>query len=362
MGSVGSFDAGKVYIMPTASPSLLSLAKAYEALDIEFPSLKAVTLAQWILESGWGSSELANKYNNFGGIKYRKDMQNIAKSVKYSANDGIDYYCWFDTLEDFVKGYWTFLDRPPYKGWRSHANDPESFIYFIGHIYTPSPAYAERVLDLLIYATAYLKGETVHAPLIRNAISEVLEIDSPLAGHGHGNPTEKPQVDKFVTTTHQSSRNGSTIDYIVIHYTTSRNIEGTIETFIKGRIDPKTGKLIRTSAHYIVARDGQLVQMVNDSDAAWHAGGKDGMNSRSIGIEHSANEGDQLTSPQEAKSAALIRWLVSEYKVPLSNIIPHDAVHSTSCPGAILSAYGATHQDAVRAWVASEIAPQENIV
>lgn len=121
--------------------------------------------------------------------------------------------------------------------------------------------------------------------------------DTHLQAHGHGNDVEKPNVDKHVRTDHKSSRQRSKIDYIVIHYTTSRNIKGAIDTFQNGRINPKTGKLIRTSAHYIVGTNGTLVQMVDDSDAAWHAGpGKiKNMNSRSIGIEHCANPGDKIT-------------------------------------------------------------------
>src|SRR5687767_7964948 len=92
----------------------------------------------------------------------------------------------------------------------------------------------------------------------------------------------KPRVDRVESTGHKSSRGGSAIDHVVMHYTTSRNSEGSISHF-------KTGTR-RASAHYIVGQDGKLVQMVADKDCAWHAG-TSAMNSRSIGIEHVARVG-----------------------------------------------------------------------
>lgn len=118
---------------------------------------------------------------------------------------------------------------------------------------------------------------------------------------GEATGEEKPAVNRWIETTYRSSRNGTKIDHIVLHYTTSRNIEGTINHF-------RTG-VPRASAHYIIGQDGELVQMVADSHNAWHAGNS-GMNRRSIGIEHVAAPGDAITAKQESKSIALIRWLI----------------------------------------------------
>ena len=72
-----------------------------------------------------------------------------------------------------------------------------------------------------------------------------------------------------------------------MHYTTSRNVEGTIAWFQ----DPRA----QVSAHYIIGREGEIYQMVRDSDKAWHA--KDA-NANSIGIEHSAAAGNSMTRPR----------------------------------------------------------------
>lgn len=141
----------------------------------------------------------------------------------------------------------------------------------------------------------------------------------------------KPNVDRVESTSHKSSRDGTPIDHIVIHYTTSRNIEGSISHFKNG--SP------RTSAHYIVGQDGALVQMVTDNERAWHAGNSE-MNARSIGIEHVAAAGDAITAPQAKTSLALIRWLMKEYGIPISNVIPHVCVKPTSCCGDLFKEFG----------------------
>jgi hypothetical protein len=134
-----------------------SLITAYRAADIEFPGLKAVSLAQWILESGRGTSKLATEHLNFGGMKYRKEMAGIAEPVTYKAHDGNDRYCKFRSVEDFIKGYWMFIDRSPYRGWRDHAQSGEDYIRFIGAIYTPTAGYADTVLRLVPEAANLLE-------------------------------------------------------------------------------------------------------------------------------------------------------------------------------------------------------------
>lgn len=132
------------------------LANRYAAASIAFPNLKAVTLAQWALESGKGTSELAVKHYNFGGLKWRDAMIGYAAKVMVTAHDGTDAYCAFAGIDEFIKGYWRFLERPVYDGWKDQAHAPEAFIRFIGAYYCPKPGYADDVLRLLDEATHLL--------------------------------------------------------------------------------------------------------------------------------------------------------------------------------------------------------------
>ena len=71
-------------------------------------------------------------------------------------------------------------------------------------------------------------------------------------------------------------------DMIVLHYTGMETGDGA-EAWL---CDPES----EVSSHYLVHEDGRVVQMVRESDRAWHAGksswrGETDINSRSVGIE-----------------------------------------------------------------------------
>ena len=73
------------------------------------------------------------------------------------------------------------------------------------------------------------------------------------------------------------------LQYIVLHYTGSKKDSG---EWIAAVCDPK----VELSAHYLVKQSGQIIQLVDESKRAWHAGksywrGITDMNSASIGIE-----------------------------------------------------------------------------
>lgn len=104
------------------------LVACYKITNITFPALKAVTLAQWILESGRGTSRLATEHLNFAGLKWRSEMVGFATPIAYEAHDGLDFYCKFASLDAFIVGYWKFLSRSPYNGWEEQAEEsPEAF-------------------------------------------------------------------------------------------------------------------------------------------------------------------------------------------------------------------------------------------
>lgn len=113
--------------------------------------LVQVTLAQWALESGWGESDLAVEHNNFAGLKWRpRRVGDIATKVVYEAHDGVDEYCKFSTIRDFITGYWNFIDRGPYDGWREHLTDSEGYIrHLVECGYCPAPGYTEKVMRIM---------------------------------------------------------------------------------------------------------------------------------------------------------------------------------------------------------------------
>lgn len=86
----------------------------------------------------------------------------------------------------------------------------------------------------------------------------------------------------------------------------------------------------QASAHYVVrSSDGQITQMVEEEDVAWHAGNWD-YNERSVGIEHEGYVSDcsYYTEALYAGSAALVSDIAARQGVSLdrSHIIGHDEV------------------------------------
>lgn len=109
--------------------------------------------------------------------------------------------------------------------------------------------------------------------------------------------------------------------YVMIHHTAQDSLEQTIKTFHNEKVG--------VSSHYVIGRNGKIVQMLNDYYRGHHAGlGKWGndidLNSSSIGIELD-NNGTTDSWP-EAQINALIQllsYLKEAYKIPQANFIGH---------------------------------------
>lgn len=162
-------------------------------------------------------------------------------------------------------------------------------------------------------------------------------------------PPAKPVIKQFVRSPNCSPRTlGTKIDKIVVHCTEG-SLASTLAEF--QRTDSR-----KVSAHYVIDRNGDIYQMVNDIDCANHCMGA---NNASIGIEHVGDETDSLAAPQTAASAALIRWLLQEHQIPRTNIFGHDFTPGysrpggTSCPDKL---FGPEHSQAtIAAWVTANV-------
>ena len=127
---------------------------------------------------------------------------------------------------------------------------------------------------------------------------------------------------------------------IVIHAACG-TLAGTTARFL----DPRS----QVSAHYMVDRDGTIVQFVKETDEAWHVCRA---NPFTIGIEHTdmwpisgqrALQGGCMvkgvwTTPQQLDaSASLVAYLLNKYKLKPEAVIGHNDPY--------LKGYGNNHQD-----------------
>jgi len=86
---------------------------------------------------------------------------------------------------------------------------------------------------------------------------------------------------------------------------------------------------LRVSAHFLIRRDGAVMQFVSANQRAWHAGassfcGQERCNDFSIGIELEGTDVDPFDDRQYASLAALTRALLDAY--PLKDIAGHEHI------------------------------------
>ena len=115
------------------------------------------------------------------------------------------------------------------------------------------------------------------------------------------------------------------INTIVLHATVEPTTEGTIGIFLN--------RARQVSAHFVVGRDGRVVQMVPLEKRAWHAGvstwdGMKDINNVSVGIEMvNLNDGkDPYPDAQYQAVAGIIRFVRSRYAVPDNHIVSHEQI------------------------------------
>lgn len=151
----------------------------------------------------------------------------------------------------------------------------------------------------------------------------------------------------LILSTHMTKgRQGCKVDKIVLHHN-GGNLTG------RGCYD--TWQTREASAHYQVAADGKITQLVWDTDTAWHTGDWPS-NLTSIGVEHA----DISSSPwmiSEAtldNGAHLVAALCKHYGLGRPqwgvNVFPHSHFSATACPASIAGGQNADYMARAQAW------------
>ena len=117
------------------------------------------------------------------------------------------------------------------------------------------------------------------------------------------------------------------IKFVIIHYT---GMQSEIES-IKRLKNPKS----KVSCHYLINRKGDVIQMVNDRNTAWHAGKSrwkkfTNLNESSIGIEL-VNKGHQFgyqnfSHQQISSLIKLCKKLKKNYLIKKENFLGHSDI------------------------------------
>lgn len=83
------------------------------------------------------------------------------------------------------------------------------------------------------------------------------------------------------------------------------------------------------SAHFVIRRDGELIQFVSTADRAWHAGqsswqGRENCNDYSVGIELEGFEDQPFEAAQYRQLTALLRSIAQTH--PIRHVAGHEHV------------------------------------
>jgi AmpD protein len=86
---------------------------------------------------------------------------------------------------------------------------------------------------------------------------------------------------------------------------------------------------LKVSAHFLIRRNGQLLQFVSCEHRAWHAGqsvwrGRPDCNHYSVGVELEGLEGSTFEAGQYQSLARLLRALARQY--PIEEVVGHEDV------------------------------------
>lgn len=142
--------------------------------------------------------------------------------------------------------------------------------------------------------------------------------------------TTPPKVETIVipfpSDSHSERAKGSIVDKLVMHFTV-----GPLDHTLANRIcNPEWP----VSAHFVIAKTGEIFYTVGGKRNAWHAGeaywrGTEFVNSTSIGIEI-VNSGKEHFTPEQMDAVRkLASHLIKDYNIPPYNVIGHSDVAPT---------------------------------
>jgi hypothetical protein len=140
-----------------------------------------------------------------------------------------------------------------------------------------------------------------------------------------------PAATDLTTCNYDAGRQGTAIDTWVNHWIASGTAAGAVSWF------KNCGA--QASAHFVIASNGAITQVVRVANTAWHAGNYP-VNLRSIGVEHeviAANPDGWYNMTLITASTDMARYFAGVYGIARAHRNPgmrgHKEIIATECPG-----------------------------
>lgn len=211
-------------------------------------------IAQFILESAAGTSELAVNAHNYAGLKYREGRCPTACGVYYKVGSEQDpitgeytssamQWFKFPDFRSFVQGYFDFTNISNYKSLKG-VTDPETYLRNIKNSgFATSIKYVENCLNVIKqYDLTRFDPVVESAPTVNSK-------NSPLVTYTNISPNKTfPRNHKIDTIT---------IHCIVGQWTAKQGCDYFAKSTAKA------------SANYVVGKDGSIGLSVEESDRSW---------------------------------------------------------------------------------------------
>lgn len=299
-------------------------------------------IAQAVLESASGTSELAVNANNFLGIKYRPGRCPTSNGIYYKVGseqsiDGsyassVMKWCRFDSMEDCIIGYFDFININRYANLKGVA-DPKEYLNLLkADGYATSLKYVDNVMTVIkkYDLTKYDRKEV-------SSMS-----NSPLVSYTKLSPNKT------------SPRNHA-IDTITIHCVVGQlTAEGICNCF--------TSPTRKASCNYGIGYDGKIALVVEEKDRSWCSSNAANDN-RAVTIEVASDKEHPYTVTWEAYESLIklcadickrngikeLLWRGDKSligQVDKQNMTVHRWFANKSCPGDYL--YGKHSEIAAR--------------
>ncbi len=286
-------------------------------------------IAQAVLESASGTSELAQNAHNYFGLKYRSGRCPTACGIynKIGSEQNPDgsytsaamQWMKFPDMESGVQGYFDFINIPNYANLKG-VTDPKTYLENIKKDgYATSLKYVENLINV-IHKYNLTKYDTQAETTIPASLSVKTLLANP-ANYG-------------------SSRNASSIQYLIYHYTANKTDKA------KSNANYFKNNVVKASAHYFVD-ENDIYQSVEDLKTAYSVGGAKWSdcastgggsmygkitNANSISIEMCSTNG-VISEAAIWNAVTLGKELMQKYHIPISNVYRHFDVNGKHCPG-----------------------------
>ena len=275
-----------------------------------FGILASVTMAQAILESGWGTSELATHANALFGIKADKRWSGKTYSIQtkewYDGKNPVvitDSFRAYDSWEASITDHSRFLTSSERYQRVVHAGSYQAACTELQCAgYSTDPEYAKKLMELIerYQLTQYDK-------------ESMMQGNKKLANHKNFG----------------GARNA--VRFIVVHYTANKGDTA------KNNADYFAREKVGASAHFFVD-ETEVWESVPVTECAWHCGAKtyrhsECRNANSIGVEICMNDrAGKIRQGSIDHAAKLVRMLMKEYQIPPDRVLRHFDVTGKRCP------------------------------